>query len=747
MTVRLQSRGDMLASITGSDTSRKTHHLSISPHLSHCNREWVRRLSFLAARLSSWAWTRDLFPMLVDSRAAMEPSTRAQPCVSSLESLSALRVLLVGAGGIGCELAHGLVQLGVGCLHLVDLDRVDASNLNRQFLFRRSDIGRLKSEAVVANLGRTLPGQGLELVAHAGDVRDTTKFSWNFFRSFDVVLNALDNLEARQHVNKMCIATRRLLIDTGSAGYLGQVVPILPGVSECYQCTPKSGTRQFAVCTIRSNPEKPAHCVAWAKHLFNHLFAPESAAESMLSDLDCRWDGQETPAAYTVRLLRFLFVEEVTRQAAIRQEAGEQRRPRPLEGALLDDLETLTQQQQQQQQQQRLEALDERFAQQTSAWDVSTCLAVLNEVVPRLCSCSKPRTFDKDDAEALAFVTAMSNLRAHCYRVEPLQSPFEVKGIAGGIVHAIAATNAMVAGLALTELCKWHQLVQRTDNATDLKRARSVLRCVFVLRTPTPSRSRSESVLLLPEALAAPNKDCSICSRGKVAIALTSALTQVTLGQFIRECLHGQLGIGTEAALLIGLCTRDARGEPCVALLYEDPDPADAITALANGDSPKDIGNNNDDDDDDEDERCLWRANCERSLASLGVEASAELQIDAVQRKEEHGTQFQRLRFDVYLVPGTENTAATETNWRILEGSSIGEWETLPLPSSNDPDNERDENNSSRPDSEVDLIEIDATDSETMAPAEDAAEASIPRKRYRASTESPDADTVLLIDP
>jgi ubiquitin-like 1-activating enzyme E1 B len=123
------------------------------------------------------------------------------------------------------------------------------------------------------------------------------KFDVEYFRQFALVMNALDNLDARRHVNRLCLAAKVPLIESGTAGYLGQVSVILGGETECYECQPKPAPKTFAVCTIRSTPRfaqqmrvclhdlarnrsKPVHCVVWAKELYAELFAPSESANS-----------------------------------------------------------------------------------------------------------------------------------------------------------------------------------------------------------------------------------------------------------------------------------------------------------------------------------------------------------------------------------------------------------------------------------------------------------------------------------
>lgn len=90
-------------------------------------------------------------------------------------------------------------------------------------------------------------------------------------------MNALDNVAARRHVNGMCLAASIPLIESGTAGYLGQVSVHLPQKTKCYDCDPKPSVRKtFPVCTIRSTPSESIHCIVWAKsYLFAHLFGAD----------------------------------------------------------------------------------------------------------------------------------------------------------------------------------------------------------------------------------------------------------------------------------------------------------------------------------------------------------------------------------------------------------------------------------------------------------------------------------------
>ncbi|KAK3046922.1 E1 ubiquitin-activating protein uba2, partial [Coniosporium uncinatum] len=177
---------------------------------------------------------------------------------------------MVGAGGIGCELLKNLVLTGFGEVHIVDLDTIDLSNLNRQFLFRHEHIK--KSKALVAKESARKFNPNVKIEAHHANIKDP-QFNVEWYQSFALVFNALDNIDARRHVNKMCIAADVPLVESGTTGFNGQVQVIRRGKTECYDCNVKETPKSFPVCTIRSTPSQPIHCIVWAKsYLFTEIF-------------------------------------------------------------------------------------------------------------------------------------------------------------------------------------------------------------------------------------------------------------------------------------------------------------------------------------------------------------------------------------------------------------------------------------------------------------------------------------------
>ena len=170
----------------------------------------------------------------------------------NFEKLRTCKVLVVGAGGIGCELLKNLVLVGCEKLTVVDLDTIDVSNLNRQFLFRKKHVG--KSKAVVAGEAIKRFNPLVEVEAIHGNIITGELFEVDWFRGFDAVINALDNVDARRHVNRMCLAADKPLIEAGTTGFLGQVFCIRKGETACYECFPKPQRVVYPICTIRSTP-------------------------------------------------------------------------------------------------------------------------------------------------------------------------------------------------------------------------------------------------------------------------------------------------------------------------------------------------------------------------------------------------------------------------------------------------------------------------------------------------------------
>lgn len=146
------------------------------------------------------------------------------------QKLKAARVLIVGAGGLGAPAALYLAAAGVGTLVLVDPDRVDRSNLQRQVLFAESDIGRLKTDAAIERLSAINPSvavEGLSLAVSAQNAQAVMS-------GFDIVLDGTDDFATRFVINAACVAAVIPLVSGAIGRWTGQVGVF--GARPCYRC-------------------------------------------------------------------------------------------------------------------------------------------------------------------------------------------------------------------------------------------------------------------------------------------------------------------------------------------------------------------------------------------------------------------------------------------------------------------------------------------------------------------------------
>ncbi|KAF2403532.1 ubiquitin-activating enzyme E1 1 [Trichodelitschia bisporula] len=196
------------------------------------------------------------------------------------EKIANVEQFLVGAGAIGCEMLKNWAMMGLGTgagglIHVTDMDQIERSNLNRQFLFRPKDVGKLKSDCAaqaVQAMNPDLRGKISTLRDRVGP--DTEHiFHEDFWNKLHGVTNALDNVEARTYVDRRCVFFRKPLLDSGTLGTKGNTQVVLPSITESYSSSQDPPEQSFPMCTLRSFPNRIEHTIAWAKDLFHTYFA------------------------------------------------------------------------------------------------------------------------------------------------------------------------------------------------------------------------------------------------------------------------------------------------------------------------------------------------------------------------------------------------------------------------------------------------------------------------------------------
>ncbi len=494
------------------------------------------------------------------------------------------RVLLVGAGGIGCELLKNLVCSGFGSYNtishpapaedpssrkggivVIDLDTIDLSNLNRQFLFRQHHIKRPK--AYIAKETAQQFNPLVEIEAHHASIFDK-QYHVDFFEGFDLVFNALDNLAARRHVNRMCLAANVPLIESGTTGFSGQVQAIQKGVTECYDCNPKPVQKSFPICTIRSTPSQPIHCIVWAKsYLFPELFGTteEEAADMAVTDGDNAEEvaklKEEAAALKKVRSLmgKSEFAQEVFNKVfhddieRLKSMAEMWQSRKPPESLQFQSL-----------------ALDSRVVKQGQAlsmqdqrpWTLLENIAVfcysLDTLSNRARAGEDVIEFDKDDKDTLDLVAAAANLRGHCFGIA-MHSQWEIKQMAGNIIPAIATSNALTASLCVLEAFKilralpprGKEVAQPATNHHMALKAQPTTQGLLGGAKMVFLQSKNTDRMITSQPLSAPKQDCPVCSPVYAKLVLP-ATDSTTLGQLV-ELLKAKVGYGEDFSIATGM--------------------------------------------------------------------------------------------------------------------------------------------------------------------------------------------------
>ena len=158
------------------------------------------------------------------------------------EKLKGAKVLVIGAGGLGCPVLQYLTAAGVGTIGIIDFDIVDETNLQRQILFTVNDVGVNKAEAAENRLRQLNPYVRFNIYPE----RLTTKNALNLFSEYDIIVDGTDNFSTRYLVNDACVITGKPLVYGAIYKFEGQVAVFNFNGGPSYRCLfpepPKSGS-------------------------------------------------------------------------------------------------------------------------------------------------------------------------------------------------------------------------------------------------------------------------------------------------------------------------------------------------------------------------------------------------------------------------------------------------------------------------------------------------------------------------
>ncbi|KAK3049819.1 E1 ubiquitin-activating protein uba2 [Extremus antarcticus] len=423
------------------------------------------------------------------------------------------RVLLVGAGGIGCELLKNLVCSGFGShppattdapptnpstrragLMVIDLDTVDLSNLNRQFLFRKQHIK--KPKALVAKETASQFNPSVHIEAHHASIFDR-QYNVEFFEDFDVVFNALDNLAARRHVNKMCLAANVPLIESGTTGFNGQV-----------QAIQKVWAKSYLFPELFGASEESGDMEVTAGDNADEVAKLKEEAEALK-----KIRGLMGKSEFAQAVFNKVFSDDIDRLRSMTEMWQSRKPPEPLRFDSLSHDSSIIQQGK------ALSTQDQKPW--TLLENISVFCYSLDTLSNRMQAGENVIEFDKDDKDTLDFVASAANLRSHIFDIQ-LHSEWEVKQMAGNIIPAIATSNALTASLCVMEAFK----IMRSQQAKANALAEAAGNNFTPLKAHTSSKddgllggakmvfltSKSTDRLISSQSLLPPKAECPVCS-------------------------------------------------------------------------------------------------------------------------------------------------------------------------------------------------------------------------------------------
>ncbi|XP_041037385.1 uncharacterized protein LOC121274248 isoform X5 [Carcharodon carcharias] len=237
------------------------------------------------------------------------------------ERLAELKYFLVGAGAIGCELLKNFAMIGLACgeggqLTVTDMDTIEKSNLNRQFLFRPWDVTKMKSETAAAAVKQMNPN--IRVNAHQNRVGPDTErvYDDDFFEALDGVANALDNVDARMYIDRRCVYYRKPLLESGTLGTKGNVQVVIPFLTESYSSSQDPPEKSIPICTLKNFPNAIEHTLQWARDEFEGLFKqPAENVNQYIQDSKFMERTLKLPGAQPLEVLEAAFKSLVTERS------------------------------------------------------------------------------------------------------------------------------------------------------------------------------------------------------------------------------------------------------------------------------------------------------------------------------------------------------------------------------------------------------------------------------------------------
>ena len=431
------------------------------------------------------------------------------------EKLENLNIFMVGAGALGCEYIKNFGLMGISCkkgkLTVTDNDNISLSNLNRQFLFHKNDIGENSSKSFVAKREALKMNKDMNIKDYQLLVNDSTRdiFDDEFFESQDIIISAVDNIKARQYLDKKCTFYNKIFIDSGTEGTSANSDIYYPDKTICFNDLKIQEKKEddSHSCTLKNFPTKIEHCIKFAKNVFLEIFEQdirnikliledEEHIKKILNEIS---DSQElylsleiykniiniinNPAQSSIikfAIFIFIYYFEYNINLLLKElKESFNIPPTPLEININDEntllyfesfyniccdifnlnknynINKIKNEIMKLKQNIKINNKIHEMKEIINSFENNELLIIKkneNNIQEKL-NLINPIKFEKDDDENfhINFILSFSNLRASNYSIEP-SNFLNAKEVAGNIIPAIASTTAAVTGIACLQI-------------------------------------------------------------------------------------------------------------------------------------------------------------------------------------------------------------------------------------------------------------------------------------------------------
>jgi ubiquitin-activating enzyme E1 len=194
------------------------------------------------------------------------------------EKLMNLNIFMVGAGALGCEYIKNFALMGISCkngeITVTDNDNIALSNLNRQFLFNINDVKENKSKSYCVRREAMKMNNNMKIKDYQLLINEETRniFDDDFMEKQNVIISAVDNVDARKYIDNLCTFYNKILLDSGTEGTKANSDIYYPNKSTCLNDYPFIVKKQIPMCTLKDFPTKIEHCIEFSKNIFIELF-------------------------------------------------------------------------------------------------------------------------------------------------------------------------------------------------------------------------------------------------------------------------------------------------------------------------------------------------------------------------------------------------------------------------------------------------------------------------------------------